>query len=728
MHRTGQTNQRYTAGGVSSLSRALLDAASEYEAKNNRDRNLLVRRIASLTEEKRELEESVVSLRSECAAEKEAKLNAEGASEKFQLAADEATAALKIERCRVLGALLIIADLRKGPPAIAEEKHQEGIIAPTSSILTEEKEVDEDSLIASSIRQDEILGDEEHDNISLEEEMNSITKKKSRGRRGGRKKHRKKEATTPNSEEEITFPRDDDDDDETKQEDKNSKSNLTIKIKANTAYGLALNTAKRLEPRSAMELIDACSQGKTSLFQSLLEPKSELHTQSDDILYDTAEAVLSQALDRASRGGYLRTCNILIHAGARAERTCCDPAELEEPLLCHFTESESESNQEAAAPALHAAIAGGHDDVVKMLVTHGASANAVAATGGGGSTPLHICAAHNRPQLAHFLIAKANARLETFDDSGRTPLQVANEHRWHAVSKVLKDPGVVFWARANRANRLCKEGEHILALESFELALAELEKLKKNQSGPFASSINSNGKNKSTGTTSKMPTSATIMTLHNNRAKSLMACGQHLAARSALDAAFADVSGDALTYLAPFAKRCECHAKLLDHDKAADGYEQLLDRYENTQNDHATPEKIQEWRQAAIRERAKLKLEPHELLGVSADADLSQVKQAYRRLSLKNHPDRHASSTPEHKYRAHLQFQRVSAAYEKMLATVRLRDLRSSWGKTKIAHNFEDDDDGVNTDDDDYEVSDDNDDVADDDEDLSSGFWRRYEN
>ena len=115
-------------------------------------------------------------------------------------------------------------------------------------------------------------------------------------------------------------------------------------------------------------------------------------------------------------------------------------------------------------PALHAAIVAGHDAVAKLLVTRGANANATS-TRLGGATPLHAAARHNRSELARFLVSKCNARLDAVDDEGQTAADCASKMRWTRTEKVLRDPGLLFWARAARANRLCKEGEHALALD-----------------------------------------------------------------------------------------------------------------------------------------------------------------------------------------------------------------------------------------------------------------------
>ena len=54
----------------------------------------------------------------------------------------------------------------------------------------------------------------------------------------------------------------------------------------------------------------------------------------------------------------------------------------------------------------------------------------------------------------------------------------------------------------------------------------------------------------------------------------------------------------------------------------------------------------------------------YEVLGVEKSASATVIKKAYRKMSLRWHPDRQASGTPEHKYRAHLMFQRISSAHD----------------------------------------------------------------
>jgi hypothetical protein len=59
---------------------------------------------------------------------------------------------------------------------------------------------------------------------------------------------------------------------------------------------------------------------------------------------------------------------------------------------------------------------------------------------------------------------------------------------------------------------------------------------------------------------------------------------------------------------------------------------------------------------------------PHQILGVSPDASLDDIKLAYRRLALRCHPDK-VEGDDCSKARAHDEFSKVSAAYEQILST-----------------------------------------------------------
>ena len=386
-------------------------------------------------------------------------------------------------------------------------------------------------------------------------------------------------------------------------------------------HAAALRVASALKFSPPAHVVDAAASGRAP---------DRAFTEARESLRDAGESVLSLGVARAAVGGHARVAQQLLDLGANAERACCDVEAMPEwPVV---------AAPATDVPALHAAIVAGHDAVAKLLVTRGANANATS-TRLGGATPLHAAARHNRSELARFLVSKCNARLDAVDDEGQTAADCASKMRWTRTEKVLRDPGLLFWARAARANRLCKEGEHALALDSYDQALAELAKLPKNDA--------------------RYPKSQSVATLQHNRARSLMALGQFLAARNALLQACLEAGGDA-KYPVAADRRAECDAKLLEHAKAAEAWESLADDADDLQ-------KARTWRSKAQAERAKASRRPHELLGLeSPRCSPAELKKAYRKKSLQWHPDRQASGTPEHKYRAHLMFQRISAAHDEL--------------------------------------------------------------
>ena len=174
----------------------------------------------------------------------------------------------------------------------------------------------------------------------------------------------------------------------------------------------------------------------------------------------------------------------------------------------------------------------------------------------------------------------------------------------------------------------------------------------------------------------------------------------------------------------PFAAQAECDAALLEHAKAAAAWELLSDSFDGEAGDDAdaTAAKVNDWRTKAKRERDKMRRKPHEVLGLDrATATGDEVKKAYRRMSIKWHPDRHAAASDEHKHRAHLQFQRISAAndaLEKRAANPYAAP-RDAYAYSRRWARRDDDDD-----DDDDEEEEEEEEEAEDDDDAEASFAR----
>merc|ERR1712039_579366 len=57
----------------------------------------------------------------------------------------------------------------------------------------------------------------------------------------------------------------------------------------------------------------------------------------------------------------------------------------------------------------------------------------------------------------------------------------------------------------------------------------------------------------------------------------------------------------------------------------------------------------------------------YQLLGLSTDANNSQIKQSYRQLALQHHPDKLSNAAEEEKQNATTNFNRITDAYETLI-------------------------------------------------------------
>ena len=86
---------------------------------------------------------------------------------------------------------------------------------------------------------------------------------------------------------------------------------------------------------------------------------------------------------------------------------------------------------------LHEAVRNGHSRVLQLLLNNGGDVNSRANR---GRSLLHVAASNGCLHCALILL-KANADITVTDEYGKTPIQMAESCRKHAVLKVLKSAG-----------------------------------------------------------------------------------------------------------------------------------------------------------------------------------------------------------------------------------------------------------------------------------------------
>lgn len=69
---------------------------------------------------------------------------------------------------------------------------------------------------------------------------------------------------------------------------------------------------------------------------------------------------------------------------------------------------------------------------------------------------------------------------------------------------------------------------------------------------------------------------------------------------------------------------------------------------------------------SAFRQARPRALEPHEVLGVRADASAAEISAAYRKLAAQYHPDKVATSAPEIQELAARRLREINDAYARL--------------------------------------------------------------
>ena len=110
-------------------------------------------------------------------------------------------------------------------------------------------------------------------------------------------------------------------------------------------------------------------------------------------------------------------------------------------LLQHDAQLISARDADGSTP-LHCATWKGHQNVVEVLLAHGADVNAHNDNDHWGTTPLHAAAHGNQKAIAELLIAHG-ADIHATNLNGRTPLAETEFHKAKPVANLLKQHGAV---------------------------------------------------------------------------------------------------------------------------------------------------------------------------------------------------------------------------------------------------------------------------------------------
>ncbi|VFQ61579.1 unnamed protein product [Cuscuta campestris] len=83
-------------------------------------------------------------------------------------------------------------------------------------------------------------------------------------------------------------------------------------------------------------------------------------------------------------------------------------------------------------------------------------------------------------------------------------------------------------------------------------------------------------------------------------------------------------------------------------------------------------------------------MDHYKVLGVNRDASKESIKQAFRKLAVEFHPDKHANSPPHVRERATLKFKHLSHAYETLMDDRKRADfnIRSSFSSNPSSSSY----------------------------------------
>jgi ankyrin repeat protein len=172
-----------------------------------------------------------------------------------------------------------------------------------------------------------------------------------------------------------------------------------------------------LGPDGASAALTALYNGHAPLADELAARTGELSVFEAAAFDDTARLAELIAADRSVIGAWSGDGWQALHLAAYFGR-----AEAARMLLDADAEVAEPSRNELAVQPLHAAAAGGHSELVWILI---ASDAPVQARQRGGWTPLHSAAANGDLESVRALLS-AGADSATPNDEGRTPIELAS--------------------------------------------------------------------------------------------------------------------------------------------------------------------------------------------------------------------------------------------------------------------------------------------------------------
>ena len=361
--------------------------------------------------------------------------------------------------------------------------------------------------------------------------------------------------------------------------------------------------------------------------------------------------ILSRALIGAAEHGQAVTVKLLLRRGALgsswARRRC------------------------SGWTALHAAARSGSPEVVEALLASDAcSPPAPIGSGALRDDPLDLADADGKTALmvaAEFRsadAARALLRAGADADLATASLLTARDLAKGSTLAALESPTERFWNASAAGNRAWRRKDFASALAHFSNALNLSAKVSSSASGALNNKRKTKKKKRATSSDDDddsdeededtddagnnnnkddaAPSAVDLARLELNCAKAALRLGRSVDAGSRADAALerhrAATRGG--VYANALAVRAECRENLYDFEGAAQDFDDLasLADHQRRRDD------VQTWRDRAVQARDKRDATHYAVLGVAPGSDDNDIRKAYRKASMRWHPDRNKAS------------------------------------------------------------------------------------